>query len=126
MLAVERRADHLYFFDVDDPAFFSATIHQPEASDRFEVNIGVANLGDGPVANFAYSAPTLYAAGQTVTSEYHVFLAVVEPDDEVLAADYWLDQLDGGTRWRSQLEDEEDDDDGTDRITKLVAWLTAG
>lgn len=126
MLAVERRADHLYFYDLHDQAFFSATVRQPEDSDGFEVSIGVADLGDGPVASFSYLAPTLYAAGQIVTSEYHVFLAVVEPDDEVLAADYWLDQLDGGSRWRTQLEDEEEDDDGTDRITKLVAWLTAG
>ncbi len=126
MLVIERRADHLYFYDLDDEGFFSATIHQPEDSDGFEVNIGVADFGNGPVANFTYSAPTLYAAGQIVTSEYHVFLAVVEPDDEVLAADYWLDQLDGGSRWRTQLEDEEEDDDGTDRVTKLVAWLTAG
>lgn len=126
MLAVERRPDHLYFFDLDDPAFFAATIRWLEEPEVFEVNIGVADLGDGPVASFSYSAPTLYAAGQIVTSEYHVFLAIVEPDDEILAADYWLDQLDGGSRWRTQLEDEEEDDDGTDRITKLVAWLTAG
>ena len=26
MLAVERRPDHLHFFDIDDPAFFAATI----------------------------------------------------------------------------------------------------
>ena len=126
MLAVERRPDHLYFFDLDDPAFFSATIRWLEEPEVFEVNIGVADLGDGPVASFSYTSPTLYAAGQIVTSEYHVFLAVVEPDDEILAADYWLDQLDGGTRWRTQLEDEEEDDDGADHITKLVAWLTAG
>ena len=125
MLAVERRVDHLYFFDVEDPGFFSATIHQPEDSDGFEVNIGVADLGNGPVASFTYSAPTLYAAGQIVTSEDHVFLAVVEPDDEVLAADYWLDQLDGGARWDAG-DDDDEDDDGTDRITRLVAWLTAG
>ena len=49
MLAVERRADHLYFFDLDDPGFFSATIHQKEDSDGFEVNIGLADLCDGPV-----------------------------------------------------------------------------
>lgn len=128
MLAVERRADHLYFFDLDDPGFFPATIHQKEDSDGFEVNIGLADLGDGPVANIHYFTPTLYAAGQLVTSEYHVFLAVVEADNETLAADYWLDQFDGGSRWPSQLQDEndDDDDDGTDRITKLVAWLTAG
>lgn len=126
MLAVERRPDHMYFYDLDDPGFFSATVHQPEDSDGFEVSIGVADLGNGPVANFSYSAPTLLAAGQIVTSEYHLFLAVVEPDDEVLAADYWLDQLDGGSRWRTHLEDEEEDEDRTDRVTKLVAWLTAG
>ena len=51
----------------------------------------MADLGNGPVANYTYLAPTLYAAGQIVTSEYHVFLAVVEPDGEILAADYWLD-----------------------------------
>ncbi len=126
MLVVERRANHLYFYDLDDPGFFSATVHQPEDSEGFEVNVGLGDLGNGPVANYTYLAPTLYAAGQIVTSEYHVFLAVVEPDDEILAADYWLDQLDGGSRWRAQLEDEEEDDDGTDRVTKLVAWLTAG
>jgi len=123
MLAVERRADHLYFFDVDDPAFFSATVHQPEDSDGFEVSIELADLGNGPVANFSYLAPTPYAAGQIVTSEYHVFAAIAE--EGTLAADYWLDQLDGGSRWE-EPEDDEEDDDGTDRITKLVAWLTAG
>ena len=124
MLAVERRPDHLHFFDLEDPAFFSATIRWLEEPEVFEVNIGVADLGDGPVASFSYTAPTLYAAGQIVTSEYHVFLAVVEPDDEILAADYWLDQLDGGARW--DASDDDEDDNGTDRITKLVAWLTAG
>ena len=123
MLAVERRPDHLYFFDVDDAAFFSATVHQPEDSDGFEVSIQLADLGNGPVANFAYTAPTLYAAGQIVTSEYHVFVAIAE--EGTLAADYWLDQLDGGSRWE-EPDDDEEDDDGTDRITKLVAWLTAG
>ena len=126
MLGVERKADHLYFFDVEDAGFFSATVHQVEESETFEVNIGLGDLGNGPVADYKYLAPTLYAAGQIVTSEYHVFVAVVEADDETLAADYWLDQLDGGSRWRSQIEDEEEDDDSTDRVTKLVAWLTAG
>lgn len=125
MLVVERKPDHVFFYDLEDPGFFTATIHQPEDSDGFEVSIGVANLGNGPVANFSYSAPTLLAAGQIVTSEYHLFLAVVETDDEVLAADYWLDQLDGGARWDTG-DDDDEDDDGTDRITKLVAWLTAG
>ena len=92
MLAVERRrADHLYFFDVDDVAFFSATVHQPEDSDGFEVSIQLADLGNGPVANFSYLAPTLYASGQIVTSEYHVFAAIAE--ESTLVADYWLDQL---------------------------------
>ena len=67
MLAVERRADHLYFFDVEDPAFFSATVHQVEDSETFEVNIGLGDLGNGPVADYKYLAPTLYAAGQIVT-----------------------------------------------------------
>ena len=66
MLAIERRADHLYFFDLEDPGFFSATVHQPEDSDGFEVNIQLAGLSNGPVANFLYMAPTLYAAGQIV------------------------------------------------------------
>ena len=125
MLGVERKADHLYFFDVEDAGFFSATIHQLEESETFEVNIGLGDLGNGPVANYKYLAPTLYAAGQIVTSEYHVFVAAVEADDETLAADYWLDQLDGGARWE-EPDDEDEDNDGTDRITKLVAWLTAG
>ena len=104
MLGVERRPDHLYFFDIDDPAFFSATVHQPEDSDGFEVNIGVANLGDGPVANFTYLAPTLYGAGQIVTSEYHVFLAVVEltmkrwPPTTGLTS--WTAELGGAPNWR--------------------------
>ena len=126
MLAVERRADHLYFFDVEDAGFFSATVHQLEEAETFEVNIGLGDLGNGPVANYKYLAPTLYAAGQIVTSEYHVFDAAIDSDDGTLAADYWLDQLDGGSRWRSQLEDEEEDDDSSDRVSKLVAWLTAG
>lgn len=88
MLAVERRADHLYFFDIDDPAFFAATIWWQEEPEVFEVSIGVADLGDGPAVSFSYTAPTLYAAGQIVTSDYNLFLAVVEPDDEILAADY--------------------------------------
>ena len=123
MLAVERRLDHLYFFDADDPAFFWAIVRYWEEAESFAVDIGVADLGNGPVANFAYTAPTLYAAGQIVTSEYHVFVAIAE--EGTLAADYWLDQLDGGSRWE-EPDDDEEDDDGTDRITKLVAWLTAG
>ena len=122
MLAVERRADQLYFCDLEEPGFFSATVHQPEDPDGFEVNIQLADLGNGPVANFSYRAPTLYAAGQIVTSEYHVFVAAV--DEGALSADYWLDQLDGGKRWE-EPDDDEEDDDGTDRVTKLVAWLTA-
>ena len=122
MPAVERRSDHLYFFDLDDPGFFSATVRQLEEAETFEVNIGLGDLGNGPVANFTYTAPTLYAAGQIVTSEYHVFVAVV--DEGALAADYWLGQLDGGSKW--EVEEEEEDDDDTDRVTKLVAWLTAG
>ena len=123
MLAVERKPDHLYFFDADDPAFFSATVRYWEEAESFAVDIGVADLGNGPVANFAYMAPTLYAAGQIVTSEYHVFVAIAE--EGTLAADYWLDQLDGGSRW-VEPDDDEEEDEGTDRITKLVAWLTAG
>ena len=61
------RADQLHFFDLEDPGFFSATVHQTEGSDGFEVNIQLADLGNGPVANFSYMAPTLYAAGQIVT-----------------------------------------------------------
>ena len=123
MLAIERKADHLYFFDADDPGFFSAIVRYWEEAESFAVDIGVADLGNGPVAEFAYTAPTLYAAGQIVTSEYHVFVAISE--EGTLAADYWLDQLDGGSRW-VEPDDDEEDDDGTDRITKLVAWLTAG
>ena len=47
MLAVERRAAHLYFFDVDDESFCSATVRYSEESEWFEVNIGVADLGMG-------------------------------------------------------------------------------
>ena len=61
-------------------------------------------------------------------SEYHVFVAIV--DEGTLAADYWLDQLDGGTRWEGPDNDEDDEDNedegGSDRITRLVAWLAAG
>ena len=109
MLAVERRAAHLYFFDVDDESFFSATVRYSEESESFEVNIGVADLGNGPVANFTYAAPTLYAAGQIVISEYHVFVAIV--DEGTLAADYWLDQLDGGTRWEGPDNEEDEEDE---------------
>ena len=52
MLAVERRPDHLEFFDVIDPAFLSAAAHQPQDPDGFDVNIGVRDLGNGSVANF--------------------------------------------------------------------------
>ena len=47
---------------MDAPGFLSATVHQPEDTDGFEFNIGVADLDDGPVANFSYNAPTLHSA----------------------------------------------------------------
>ena len=65
MLAVERRPGHLHFFDLDDPAFFSATARWLEEPDVFEINIGVADLGDGPVASFSYTAPRCTPLGRS-------------------------------------------------------------
>ena len=117
MLFVQRKDGQLRFHDDEREGFFSATIHQPEGSDGFEVNIKAQGKRRKSRSVFTgrYMAPTLYAAGQIVTSEYHLADAAVLSDDCTLVADFWLDQLDGGLRWRIQAEDmmdaEEDGDD---------------
>ena len=70
-LAVERRPDHLYFFDLDDPALFSATIRWLEEPEVFEVNTGIADLDDGLVASFSYAAPALVEAFREQMDEHY-------------------------------------------------------
>ena len=120
MLVVERKNGEIHFRDDEREEFFTATIHQPEGSDGFEVDVRARGnrRKSRSVFTSRYLAPTLYAAAQIVTSEYHLADAVVESDDSTLAAAFWLDQLDGGTRWRLLAEnmeivgedDDEDDD----------------
>ena len=116
MLIVERKDGQIHFRDDDREGLFTATIHQPEGSDAFEVNIRAKGRRKTSRSVFTsrYLAPTLYAAGQIVTSEYHLADAAVDSDDFTLVADFWLDQLDGGLRWRIQLENEGEDDEDMD------------
>ena len=116
MLIVERKEGQVHFRDDDREGFFTATIHQPEGSDGFEVNVRAKGKrrANRSVFTSRYLAPTLYAAGQIVTSEYHLADAAMDSDDFTLVADFWLDQLDGGLRWRIQLENEDEDEDDDD------------
>ena len=121
MLSVQRsKGGEILFTDDEREGFFTATIHQPEGSDGFEVNIKAQGKRRKSRSVFAsrYLAPTLHAASQIVTSEYHLADAIVDSDDCTLVADFWLDQLDGGLRWRIKAqdmeivgEDDEDEDD---------------
>ena len=135
MLTVERKDGKIIFEDSDRAGFFTATIHQPEGSDGFEVNIKPQGKRRKNQSVFAsrYLAPTLHAAGQIVTSEYHLADAAVDSADSTLVADFWLDQLDGGLRWRLQLEEDDDDDDDDDddgpgegRVLRMVGRLSRG
>ena len=143
MLIVERKNGQLHFHDDEREGFFTATIHQPEGSDTFEVNIRARGKRRKSRSSFdcRYLAPTLYAAGQIVNSEYHIVDASVDSEDSTLVADYWLDQLDGGLRWRIQAEDideeeeedddEEDDDDDDDgdvgtEVVRMIDRMTRG
>ena len=113
MLFIERKDGRLHFHDDERDGFFSATIHQPEGSDAFEVTVRARGKRrkSGSVFTSTYLAPTLHAAGQIVTSEYHLADAAVDSDDSTLAVDFWLDQLDGGLRWHLQFDDDSDDED---------------
>ena len=118
MLVVERKKGQIHFRDDEREGFFTATIHQPEDSEAFEVNVSARGnrRKSRSVFTSRHLAPTLHAAGQIVISEYILADAAVESDDCTLVAAFWLDQLDGGLRWRLQAEDMEivDDEDDED------------
>ena len=69
----------------------------------------MADLGDGTAANLFYKAPTLYAAGQTVTYEYHVFLYKSHPTMKSWPQIAAWTSFTGRSRRCSPMEDKEED-----------------
>lgn len=119
MLVVEKRAEDIYFYDLENEDSFNATIKSTVYNEHtlFHIEITVKarehTKTDEPYKVLRYNAPNLLEAGRLILAEHILYSALFEGEAiGYVSATQWLDYLDGGNRTLVYYDD--DDDDGYD------------